>query len=328
MPLKVDILLFEDCLASEAFAVRDTLMLAAQMPGAPAYAVQLVAAGGRSVALAGLEVTAGSPRRWPDVLVVPGLAGRSGAGIIARCTVALGAERQLISDARDAGVRIAAVCVGAFLVAAAGGLDGRRATTAWALTATLQRWRPDLQVEEGPMVLTDGPVTTTGAMTAAYDLALALVTEVEGADAARRLRKFLALDGDRDDQRRYGRSLPEGPRGDALVERAQRVIVETLAEGLDVPALAGRCGASPRTLLRRFRAVTGETPLMFRQRLVVDAACSLLETTTLPLAEIPARVGYADDVSLRRLFRARTGLTLAAYRRRFGALPAHRSGSG
>ena len=87
-------------------------------------------------------------------------------------------------------------------------------------------------------------------------------------------------------------------------------------------------GASPRTLLRRFRGVTGETPLMFRQRLVVEAVRGLLETTTLPLAETPPRVGYADDVSLRRVFRARTGLTLAAYRRRFGALPTHRSGPG
>ena len=328
MLMKADILLFDDCLASEAFAVRDTLTLAAQMPGSPGYDVRLVAAGGGPVAIAGLEVAAAAPRRWADVLVVPGLAGRSAAGIIARCTAGLAAERRLIAEAQAAGVRIAAVCVGAFLAAAAGALDGRRATTAWALTAALQRWRPQLWVEEGPMVLTDGPVTTTGAMSAAYDLALALVSEAEGGEAAQQLRKLLALDGDRDDQRRYGRSLPVGPRGDALVERAQLMIAETLAEGLDLPALARRCGASPRTLLRRFRAVTGETPLMFRQRLVVEAVRGLLETTTLPLADIPPRVGYADDVSLRRVFRARTGLTLAAYRRRFGALPTHRRGPG
>ena len=325
MALQVDVLLFEDCLASEAFAVRDALTIAGQLPGSPGYDVRMVSAPGRPVTTAGVVLQAEAARRWPDVLVTPGLMARSAADIIARCDLGLTAERRLLAEARAAGVTIAAVCVGAFLAAAAGALDGRRVTTAWPVLSALQRWRPELSVVEGPMVLADGPVITTGAMTAAYDLALGLVERCEGTDAARRLRKLLALDGDRDDQRRYGRALTVEPQGDPLVDAARRLIAETLAAPLELPDLARRCGASSRTLLRRFRAATGETPLQYRHGLVVAAVRALLETTTLPLAQIPERVGYADDVSLRRLFRARTGLTLAAYRRRFGALPAHRN---
>lgn len=325
MPFQVDVLVFEDCLASEAFAVRDALSIAGQLPGSPGYDVRMVSALSRPVTTAGVVLQAAAARRWPDVLVVPGLMARSAADIITRCDLGLAAERRLLGEARAAGVTVAAVCVGAFLAAAAGALDGRRVTTAWPVLPALQRWRPELSVVEGPMVLADGPVITTGAVTAAYDLAVHLVERGEGADAAWRLRKLLALDGDRDDQRRYGVAQAADPRGDARVDEARRLIAESLAEPLDLPDLARRCGTSPRTLLRRFRDTTGETPLQYRQGLVVAAVRALLETTTLPLALIPERVGYADDVSLRRLFRARTGLTLAAYRRRFGALPAHRS---
>lgn len=322
--MRVEILLYDACLGSEAFAVRDTLALANQLSLAPQFDVRLVSVDGRPVAVGGVVVQPEAAGAQPDMLIVPGMVATSAAAIVAACEGRLAAERAHIAAAMAGGVRIGAVCVGAFLAAAAGGLDGRKVTTAWALAGALQRWKPELEVASEHMVLSDGAVLTAGAMTAAYDLALVLVAERCGPDAAQRLRKLFALDSDRLSQRPYGIAPPEGRQSDPLVERAQAALQRGLGGGFSLSALARDCGTSERTLLRRFRAVTGETPLAYRQGLVVEAVKGLLETTTTPLSEIPQRVGYADDVSLRRLFRRKTQMTLKEYRRRFGVLPAHR----
>ncbi len=320
---RVEILLYADCLGSEAFAVHDALALANQLGPRSRFDVRLVSIGGRLVRSGGIALTPDRASSKPHLLIVPGMMAAGSADIIAR-TERLADERIHIGRARRGGARIGAICVGAFLVAAANVCDGRRVTTAWPMADALQRWRGDLRVEREHMVLKDGPFITTGAMSAAYDLALVLVEEANGVDAALRLRKLLALDGDRTDQRRYEGARAGARQSDPLVERAQFALQRTLAQGFDLEALAHECGASARTLLRRFKAVTGETPLEYRHRLVTEAVKTLLETTTLPLSHIPARVGYADEVSLRRLFRAHTAMTFKEYRRRFGVLPAHR----
>lgn len=320
---RIDILLYSDCLCSEAFAVRDTLSLANQFNGLETFDIRMTSVGGRGVRAGGVKFQPEPAATAPYMLIVPGLMGASSADLIASCE-RLDAERAHIASAARRGTRIGAICVGAFLAATAGVLTGRRVTTAWPVADALQRWRTDLSVSREHMVLVDGPVVTTGAMTAAYDLALIMVAEEFGGDAAHRLRKFLALDGDRSDQRRYEAALAGTRQNDALVERAQRALQATLNQGYDLAKLARKCAASERTLLRRFKSVTGESPLTYRQSLVVETVKSLLETTTLPLSQIPHRVGYADEVSLRRLFRSRTGMTFRDYRRRFGLLPAHR----
>jgi transcriptional regulator GlxA family with amidase domain len=320
---RIDILLYSDCLCSEAFAVRDTLSLCDQFNAPGAFDLHVTSVGGRAVRAGGVQFQPEPASKAPSMLIVPGLMGANSASLIASCE-RLDAERAHIAAVARRGARIGAICVGAFLAASAGVLKGRRVTTAWPVADALHRWRADLTVSREHMVLIDGPVVTTGAMTAAYDLALALVTEVHGGAAAQRLRKFLALDGDRSDQRRYEAALAGARQSDPLVERAQRALQATLNQGYDLAKLARKCAASERTLLRRFKSVTGESPLAYRQSLVVETVKSLLETRTLALSQIPHRVGYADEVSLRRLFRTRTGMTFRDYRRRFGLLPAHR----
>ncbi|MBX9616965.1 MAG: helix-turn-helix domain-containing protein [Caulobacteraceae bacterium] len=322
---RIEILLYADCLGSEAFAVFDTLMLARQLGLCPGLEARLVSVGARPVSVGGTLITPARASQRPDMLIVPGMTAQDSAGLIARCG-GLDAEQVHIARVHRLGGRIGAICVGVFLAAAAGVLNGRRVTTAWPVAEALQHWQPGLEVARAHMVLADGPVITTGAMSAAYDLALALVEEASGPGAALRLRKLLALDGDRTSQLRFETALIGAGQNDVLVQRAKRVMLETLAEGLDLPTLAERCGTSERTLLRRFKAVTGETLLAYRHRLVVDAVKALLEQTVLPFPHIPARVGYADEVSLRRLFRNATAMTFRDYRRRFGVLPAHRNG--
>lgn len=319
----IEILLYEDCLGSEAFAVVDTLMLARQMGACLALEVRMVSVGGRPVMVGGTLITPAQASLGPDILIVPGMKAADSAGLIARCGL-LEAETAHIAHVYRRGGRIGAICVGVFLAAAAGVLNGRRVTTAWPVAEALQQWQTGLEVARAHMVLSDGPVITTGAMSAAYDLALALVEQASGAGAALRLRKLLALDGDRTSQLRYETALAGAVQTDALVQRAQQMLLDTLADGFDLSALAARCSTTERTLLRRFKAVTGETLLAYRHRLVIDAVKALLEQTVLPFALIPARVGYADEVSLRRRFRAATAMTFRDYRRRFGVLPAHR----
>lgn len=320
---RIEILLYADCLGSEAFAVMDTLSLARQTGLAPALDVRMVSVDGRRVSVSGTPLQPVRASQRPDMLIVPGMTARDSAELIARCGT-LDLEQAHIARVHRLGGRVGAICVGVFLAAAAGVLNGRRVTTAWPVAEALQHWQPDLEVARAHMVLADGPVITTGAMSAAYDLALALVEEASSPGAALRLRKLLALDGDRTSQSRYETSLAGAGQTDPLVQRAQSLMLETLAEGFDLAVLAEGCGATERTLLRRFKAITGETLLGYRHRLVVDAVKVLLEQTVLPFSHIPARVGYADEVSVRRLFRTATAMTFRDYRRRFGVLPAHR----
>jgi transcriptional regulator GlxA family with amidase domain len=321
--IRIEILLYADCLCSEAFAVFDALTLANQISGILGFEQKVVSVGGRPVHAGGALISPSKASASADMLIVPGMMAKGSADLIARCGV-LASERGHIAKVRRAGGRIGAICVGAFLAAASGVLKGRRVTTAWPVADALQRWRSDVEVVREHMVLTDGPVVTTGAMSAAYDLALTLVEEKSGADAALRLRKLLALDGDRTNQLRYETALSGARQSDAMIERAQRALQDTLADGFDLSSLASACATTERTLLRRFKAITGETPLAYRHRLVIDTVKALLETTTLPFSHIPARVGYADEVSLRRLFRTSTAMTFKEYRRRFGVLPSHR----
>jgi transcriptional regulator GlxA family with amidase domain len=308
--------------------VGDSLALANQLTGALRFECSLVSVNGRTVRSSGVSIKPASASDKPDLLVVPGMRASSSPDLISRIA-RLEAEQGHIASVRRRGARIATICVGAFLAAAAGVLKNRRVTTAWALADGLARWRADLSVDADAMVLRDGPILSTGAMTAAYDLALELVCETDGADAALRLAKLLAHDARRQSQQPFQHQDPTLKQGaqqtDPLIERAERHLAATLADGYALPALARHCGSSPRNLLRRFKAATGETPLQYRHRLVVETVKSLLEATTLPLAQIPERLGYRDEVALRRLFKAHTTMTFKDYRRRFGALPAHRN---
>ncbi|MFO1284106.1 MAG: helix-turn-helix domain-containing protein [Burkholderiales bacterium] len=326
MPLRCDILVYDDCLGSEAFAVRDTLWLANRLLGDRLFEPALVSVGARPVRCGGVEFRPVRAQPRPDVLIVPGMEALDGAELIARASRRVTEMRHIIQVARRGG-RVGAVCVGAFLLAATGLLGGRTVTTAWALADALARQWPDVIVDSQAMVQVDGPFLTAGAMSAAFDLALTLVAERTGAIEAQRVRKFLALDAARSSQKAFsGGTAGPVARTDPIVDRAQRLLHETLDRGYDLTRLARDCGTSERTLLRRFRAVTGTSPRRYRNRLVIDMVKSLLEETTLPLSHIPSRLGYADAVALRRAFKVATGMTFKEHRRRFGILPAHQAG--
>jgi transcriptional regulator GlxA family with amidase domain len=220
--------------------------------------------------------------------------------------------------------RTASVCTGAFLLAAAGLLDGRRATTHWASADELQRRHPAVQVDPEPIFVRSGEVWTSAGVTAGMDLALAMVESDTDRDVAltiaRHLVLFLRRPGS---QAQFSATLSaQAPRREPLRE-AQRFAVEHPAADLSVEAMAVRAHMSPRHFARAFRAEAGVTPARFVERVRLEAARRLLEDTPESIGAVAAACGFGTPETMRRVFLRALAVGPAEYRRRFqGASPA------
>lgn len=213
--------------------------------------------------------------------------------------------RRVIERAVARGAAVAASCSAVFLLGSAGVLDDRRATTTWWLAPAFARMFPRVRLDADAMVVTDGPITTAGAAMAHLDLMLTLVSQLGGAELAERCARFLLLDGRRS-QSRY-MALGFMASKDPDVAKAERWARARLASGITVDELAQAAGLSTRTLARRLARTTGLSPVQFLQRMRVEHATELLETTSLSVEEIARRVGYAEPTTLRRLLRRDAG---------------------
>lgn len=214
---------------------------------------------------------------------------------------------------------VAAGCTGTFLLAEAGLLDGLQATTSWWLAEEFAARYPAVDLQAHMMLTHHDGVTCAGAALAHTDLALWLLGELRGPAVADRVARRLLLD-ERVSQGRYmaanhlGRRHPE-------IHQAEAWIRARLAEPIQVDQLAAALALSPRTLARRMHEATGESPLGFIQRLRVDHAVHLLETSCLAFDEIASRVGYQEPAGLRRVLRRRMGQSPSDIRHRRGAGP-------
>jgi len=218
--------------------------------------------------------------------------------------------------------RTASVCTGAFLLAAAGLLDGRRATTHWASAHELQRLHPAVRVDPEPIFLRDGHVWTSAGVSAGMDLALALVEEDLDRDAAltiaRHLVLFLRRPGN---QSQFSATLAaQRAEREPLLE-IQRAVLEQLAGDHCVEAMAARAHMSPRHFARAFRAETGVTPARYVERVRLEAARRRLEDTSEPLAVVASACGFGSAETMRRVFLRALHVGPAEYRRRFHAAP-------
>jgi transcriptional regulator GlxA family with amidase domain len=214
--------------------------------------------------------------------------------------------------------RVASVCTGAFALAAAGLLDGRRATTHWASTRELARRHPRIQVDPEPIFVRDGPLWTSAGVTAGMDLALALVEEDLGREVALRIARQLVLFLRRPgNQSQFSATLAAQAPVRSGLREAQRFVVENLAGDLSVEALAARAHMSTRHFARSFRAETGVTPARHVEQVRLEAARRALEDTGEALATIAARCGFGTPETMRRSFLRALGVGPAEYRRRF-----------
>ncbi|MFI2299763.1 helix-turn-helix domain-containing protein [Actinacidiphila glaucinigra] len=224
--------------------------------------------------------------------------------------------------AHEEGARIIGLCTGAFVLAAAGLLDGRPATTHWMYAPTLAKRYPSVHVDPRELFVDDGDVLTSAGTAAGIDLCLHVVRSDHGGEAANALARRLVVPPRRGDwggqPRHLDRSLPEEIGGDPLAEVVAWAL-EHLHEQFDVETLAARAYMSRRTFDRRFRTLTGSAPLQWLITQRVLQAQRLLETSDYSVDEVAARCGFRSPVALRGHFRRQLGSSPASYRAAYRA---------
>ncbi|MGH3263249.1 MAG: GlxA family transcriptional regulator [Trebonia sp.] len=219
--------------------------------------------------------------------------------------------------ARDAGVRIAALCTGAFVLAAAGLLDGHRAATHWMHAEQLARSYPRIDVQADLLYVDDGQLLTSAGKTAALDLCLHLVQRDHGASAANGLARRLVVASHRPGGQAQFIASPPDPRVTNRLGHAMDWARARLDQPLTVPDLAAESGLSARQLARRMRAETGFSPLEWLNRQRINRAQDLLERTEASVEQIAARCGMGTATTLRRHFQRAVGVSPTAYRAAF-----------
>lgn len=216
--------------------------------------------------------------------------------------------------------RLASVCTGAFLLAEAGLLDGRTATTHWSRAAELARRYPRIRVEQDRIWVRDGSVYTSAGVSAGMDLALALIEEDLGAEVALAVARAMVMYMRRPgDQSQYSAPLRLQAAETPSVRELVTWAAEHPAGDLSVPALARRVGKSPRHLTRVFRKELGVSPAEAIEQLRLEAARRALQQSPAGLKEVAARCGFGSAEVLRRAFLRSLHVTPSAYRARFSA---------
>ncbi|HEX4816085.1 MAG TPA: GlxA family transcriptional regulator [Nonomuraea sp.] len=294
-------------------SVSSTLVIANVQGAAPAYEVAVATPGGRAIACAtGLTLQAQVALERVtgplDTLVVVGGTGHESA---AADPVIVGHVRRLARESR----RVASVCTGAYVLAATGLLDGRRATTHWAQAQALAARFPEVAVDPGPIFIRDGNIATSAGVTAALDLTLAFIEEDNGADVARMVARQLVTYLQRPgNQAQMSVFVSAPPPANSLVKRVVEHIGGNLAGDLSTPTLAVGAGVSERHLTRLFLKHLGQAPGRYVRQVRVEAAAQLLATTSLPMASIATRCGFGTAETLRQAFLDRYGVPPSHYR--------------
>ncbi|PAV25263.1 AraC family transcriptional regulator [Tamilnaduibacter salinus] len=218
----------------------------------------------------------------------------------------------------DRGAALASNCTGAFLLAEAGVLDGRTATTHWGFADHFRARYPQVDCHPERLITVDGPVACAGGGMAWWDLGVYLVAYYAGDRIARELSRSFVIDAGRQSQAPYATLQSRRYHQDPVIDKLQSWLEEQFHRPLDTADLCEVTGLGERSLLRRFQRATGDTPRHYIQLLRVEAARRSLESTNTPLARITQAVGYDDVSSFSRLFRKHTGLSPGQYRARFG----------
>ena len=214
---------------------------------------------------------------------------------------------------------IATYCTGAFLLAEAGLLNGRMATTHWLKARSFQSRYPEVELRASEVLTEQDGILCSGAVTSYQNLALRVVEKMGNARLAAATAKVLLIDVNRASQDSYIDFSRMGrvEHDDQLVARAQRWMEKHLHEPFHLTTLSRHLAVSERTINRRFKLALGEPPLKHLQTLRIEVAKRLLERPTLSIDAVGERVGYTDMSSFRQLFKRITGVSPGEYRRRF-----------
>ncbi|MCD0505777.1 GlxA family transcriptional regulator, partial [Bordetella petrii] len=217
--------------------------------------------------------------------------------------------------AQARGARLASVCTGAFVLADAGLLDGRRATTHWRHAAALQRLYPDIKVDSDKIYVRDGAVWTSAGITAGIDLALAMVEEDLGAEAARQAARDMVVYHRRAGGQSQFSALQDLAPHSERMRRVLDYIRQHLTAPLTIDELAAAACLSPRQFIRIFKAETGQTPAKAVERIRAEAARAHVEADNMSIDAVARCTGFADAERMRGAFVRRYGQPPQALRR-------------
>ena len=247
-----------------------------------------------------------------DMLIVPTIGGPIDE-VLAHNSELL----DLLRHANREGWTIAGNCTGNFLLAEAGILNGRIATTHWGFKQQFAERYPEVNLTAEQLITRDEHIYCAGGGLAWFDLGLHMIERYVGYEVALQTAKAFVIDYRRDSQLSYSLMRLAKPHKDELVKQVQTWLQQHYAQTFTLDELAQRFSVSKRTLIRRFNAALDSPPNAYLQSLRIEAAQKLLEDTELTVDVVMAEVGYDDASSFRRLFRKHSGLTPTDYRRRF-----------
>jgi transcriptional regulator GlxA family with amidase domain len=295
---KVAVVEIEGCLASSAAITHDVLATANRINATKRTRFEVTTLRyGRS--------RRGGHARGVDLVIVPGL-GSASTDELARklATPACRRARDMLADAFEDGAMLAASCASSFLLAETGLLDGKRATTTWWFAPLFRQRYPKVDLMTERMVVADWPIATAGAAMAQMDLMLAVVARFAGPEIAKGCANYLLLD-ERRSQAPF-MAINYLASQDPKVARAEKWVRNNIARDFAIEDVADAVGLAPRTFARRIASTCGVSPIQFVQRIRIETARSLLETTRLSVEQIARDVGYAEPSTLRRLIRRAT----------------------
>jgi len=323
----VALLVFDNCQPSAVSTVAESLSIAnlhwtrANGKGKPPFAWRTISFDGRPVrGMGGVTLVAdGSLEdlQRPDLIFVPGVRAYNERTMQSTLQQLNSHWGDALRDHYKRNGYVAANCSAVFLLAEAGLLDGRMATTSWWLARSFRDRYPRVRLLPEMLVTKDTRIFCAASFSACLNLGLEVVSEFLGPRAMLTLARVMLIDVNRTAQLPYANLQHQIQHGDDLVVRAQTLLLTNLRRAPDLETLAGRLHVSSRTLGRRFKTATGETPLAFLQNARIERAKRLLETTTVSFDQIAFRVGYEDVSSFRRLFTRASGISPSSYRRRF-----------
>ncbi|MBV2121647.1 MAG: helix-turn-helix domain-containing protein [Candidatus Thiodiazotropha sp. (ex Ctena orbiculata)] len=211
---------------------------------------------------------------------------------------------------------ITSSCTGSFFVAEAGLLDNKQATTGWPVEGLFAARYPHIQLQSSELLVAAGSIISAGASTSYQDLMLEVIQRFSNSRVAHLTARYLLLDSSRHSQAAF-RVSSVRKYDDPVVTKAHELMQKNLSEPQQVPELAAHLNVSDRTLIRRFKSATGQGPIACLQKLRIDRAKWLLESTGKSHEGIANSVGYTDISSFRRLFKRTIGMTMGDYRKRF-----------
>ena len=226
-----------------------------------------------------------------------------------------------INEQYAKGAEVASLCVGAFLLASTGLLNGKKCSTHWGFQNEFREMFPEVEVVDGSIITEEHRIYSSGGANSYWNLLLHLVEKYTDRHTAILASKYFAIDIDRDSQTAFAMFKGQKNHADTAIKEAQEFIEKNVAERISVDELAGKVAVGRRSFERRFKQATNNTVLEYIQRIKIEAAKHNFETSRKNINEVMFDVGYSDSKAFRTTFKKITGLTPIEYRNKYNKQP-------